>query len=101
MGGGWRYVSGRLPIRRADYLSRVFRSESGRSRLALQPAVGRLREELRITERADVMGARRVLVPCVQGLFAGSRAVHDSLPFVLCMAPRGRVRLVVRCSRSR
>ncbi len=54
---------------------------------------GHLRAELRARERADVLGARRVPISPDEGLPAAARAVHDPLPLVLRVAPRGRVRL--------
>src|SRR5262245_23067802 len=56
---------------------------------------------MRTAERPVIVGPRRVPVPRGQGSIADRSAVHDSLPLVLRVAPRRRVRLFVQRSRPR
>ena len=106
----WAVVGDTFPVgcrfsERIVY-SEFFDAEPRRARRALQHAARRLRGRLRAAQRDDVVGTRRIPVPRVEELSARAGALHDSLPLVLRVASRGRVRLAsattttARCCRG-
>src|SRR2546423_14863590 len=87
MGGGGRYVPGRLRVVEVDRVPSVLWRECGPGPCAVSDADGSLFGGLRSGQCASFLGARRVFVSRDEGLPAHGSTLHDPVSLVLPGAP--------------